>query len=414
MLPDAGLPPSILQVLTTLQDAGYPTYLVGGSVRDLLRGVTPKDFDLATAARPEQVQACFRRVLPTGLQHGTVTVLLGGHQVEVTTFRSEGLYLDGRRPSAISFHDDVREDLARRDFTINAMAYDPRARRLVDPFDGQGDLQRRLVRCVGEPSERFGEDGLRVVRAVRIATVLEFDLDAPTEAAISGALSTFDRIARERVTDELVKLLTAARAERGLSLLRRTGLTATIFGEGALVDGPDIDHAVALCPAVLEPRLALWLGLGATRAEVATLMGRLVLSRKSQESVGRLSKRLDLATLADASDGALRRVLAAHPAEEVPLVAEVGRAAAPVRGLPPADAVLAGTRLLALLAEDPPLQPRQLALDGAAIMRILSIPPSRQVGEATRFLMEQVLDDPSKNTEATLTGLLGSFTPGAG
>lgn len=398
-----------MRVLTTLQEAGYPTYLVGGSVRDLLRGVAPKDFDLATAALPEQVQACFRRVLPTGLQHGTVTVLLNGHQVEVTTFRSEGLYLDGRRPSEIAFHDDVEADLARRDFTINAMAYDPRAKRLVDPFDGRGDLLRHLVRCVGEPSERFGEDGLRVVRAVRIATVLEFDLDGPTEAAISGALTTFDRIARERVTDELVKLLNAARADRGLRLLRRTGLTRTIFGEGALEDGPEIDHAVALCPSELEARLALWLGLGQRGLNVQALMEKLVLSRRSQDAVTRLSGRLRLAELADASEGTLRRVLATHPADEVPLVAEVGRAAAPVLGLDPVAAVTAGTRLRALLAENPPLQPRDLALNGAAIMRVLAIPPSRRVGEATRFLMERVLDEPSLNTESALTGLLGEF-----
>lgn len=417
MLPEASLPPAVDQVLRTLQRAGYPTYMVGGSVRDLLRGVAPKDFDLATAARPEQVQACFRRVLPTGLQHGTVTVLLGGEQVEVTTFRTEGVYLDGRRPSEVSFRDDVRDDLARRDFTINAMAYDPVTRTLVDPFGGRADLDARMVRCVGVPEERFGEDGLRVMRAVRIATVLDFNLDGPTEAAISGALPVFNRIAIERVTEELRKLMLSPHVSRGLLLLRRTGLTATILP--GLWDGQAIDDAVARVPAVLEARLAVWLGLGAKglspEGALAHLspqeaLARLRLSRKQEEATLRLVDALSLAGLASASDGALRRVIAKHPIDELPLVSAVSLAAAPLLGLSATDATRAADRLHALQAGSPPRTPRDLALDGAAIMRVLDVKPSPLVGEATRYLMDHVLDDPSLNTAEALTGLLRTFS----
>jgi len=417
LLPEAPLPKAVDEVLRTLQGAGYPTYMVGGSVRDLLRGVPPKDFDLATAARPEQVQACFRRVLPTGLQHGTVTVLLGGAQVEVTTFRTEGLYLDGRRPSEVSFRDDVRDDLARRDFTINAMAYDPVTRTLVDPFGGRADLEARLVRCVGVPEARFGEDGLRVMRAVRIATVLDFNLDGPTEAAIGGALPVFNRIALERVTDELRKLLLSPHVSRGLLLLRRTGLTATILP--GLYDGQDIDDAVARIPAVLEARLAVWLGLGArglspegalAHLSPAEALARLRLSRKQEEATLRLVEALPLAGLAGAGDGALRRVLARHPLDELPLVAAVGQAAASLLGLSTADALRVSERLRALQAQSPPRTPRDLALDGAAIMRVLDVRPSPVVGEATRYLMDRVFDDPSLNTADSLTALLRGFS----
>ena len=421
LLPEASVPKAVDEVLRTLQGAGHPTYLVGGSVRDLLRGVEPKDFDLATAARPEQVQACFRRVLPTGLQHGTVTVLLGGEQVEVTTFRTEGLYLDGRRPSQVSFRDDVRDDLARRDFTINAMAYDPVTHTLVDPFGGRDDLEARVVRCVGVPAERFGEDGLRVMRAVRIATVMDFNVEPETEAAIGGALPVFNRIALERVTEELRKLLLSPHVARGLLLLRRTGLTATILP--GLVDGQAIDDAVARIPPVLEARLAVWLGLGTGAARAPdleaspvdtaltprTALDRLKLSRKEEASILRLVEALSLATRAEAGDGALRRILARFPEDELPLVAAVAQAATPVLGLSMDDALRVSERLHALHDAHPPLNPRALALDGGAIMRALAVKPSPLVGEATRYLMEQVFDDPSLNTAESLTELLRDF-----
>ena len=171
----AQIPPDVMALCRRLRGAGHQAHLVGGGVRDMLLGRPPADFDVATDARPEAVLALFGNTfaIPTGLKHGTVTVLTDvkpARPVEVTTFRGEGEYLDGRRPSSVTYVDSLREDLARRDFTMNAVAYDPLDDRVTDPFDGQGDLGRRLVRAVGEPLARFREDGLRPMRAVRILT----------------------------------------------------------------------------------------------------------------------------------------------------------------------------------------------------------------------------------------------------
>ncbi|HYX91760.1 MAG TPA: [cytidine(C)-cytidine(C)-adenosine (A)]-adding enzyme, partial [Myxococcaceae bacterium] len=194
------IPEPVLQVLRRLRERGFQAYVVGGAVREMVRGHPPiGDFDVATDARPEDVQRSFPKTIPTGIQHGTVTVLWQGHHVEVTTFRTEGAYLDARRPSSVEFRSDVREDLARRDFTINAMAYDPLDGTLVDPFGGQADLQAGIIRCVGNATERFAEDGLRPLRAVRFAAVLGFALDPATEAAIPCTLPSFRKVAMERV-----------------------------------------------------------------------------------------------------------------------------------------------------------------------------------------------------------------------
>ncbi|MGZ6080600.1 MAG: CCA tRNA nucleotidyltransferase, partial [Myxococcaceae bacterium] len=195
VLAQAVIPAGVRSLLERLQSAGHESWLVGGGVRDLLRGQHPKDWDIATQALPEEVTRLFRRVVPTGIAHGTVTVLTPEGHVEVTTFRAESAYVDGRRPESVAFHRDLVADLARRDFTINALAFDPVGGRFRDPFGGQEDLGRRRVRCVGAAVERFGEDGLRPLRAIRFATVLDFELDAETEAAIPGTLGVFDKVA---------------------------------------------------------------------------------------------------------------------------------------------------------------------------------------------------------------------------
>ena len=221
-----------MAVLRTLRGASKQAWLAGGAVRDILCGATAQDFDVATDALPEQVVALFPRVIPTGMQHGTVTVLSGQHKVEVTTFRGEGPYLDGRRPSSVSFLGDIDGDLARRDFTVNAIAWDPIAGVLRDPFSGLEDLRRRRLRAVGDPLARFREDGLRPLRAVRFASTLRLALDPPTRLAIPEALDVFARVAMERVRDELSKLLVrGAPPSRGLRLLLRSGLLAHIVPE---------------------------------------------------------------------------------------------------------------------------------------------------------------------------------------
>ena len=204
------LDPGAAALLDALHAAGYAAYAVGGCVRDSLLGRTAHDWDLCTSALPQQVMELFgaEQCIPTGLQHGTVTIKYGGQLYETTTFRTEGSYTDGRHPDAVQFVPDVREDLARRDFTINAMAYNE-AEGLVDPFGGQKDLQNGLLRAVGEPQQRFTEDALRILRLYRFAARFGFALDAATARAARQLAPHLDCISAERIQEELAKLLTA-------------------------------------------------------------------------------------------------------------------------------------------------------------------------------------------------------------
>ena len=197
-------------LLARLHGAGYAAYAVGGCVRDSLLGRPPQDWDLCTSARPEQVLALFGegQCIPTGLQHGTVTIKYGGQLYETTTFRTEGAYTDGRHPDEVHFVPDVRQDLARRDFTINAMAYND-AEGLIDPFGGQQDLQQGILRAVGDPATRFEEDALRILRLYRFAARFGFAIDPPTGQAARALCAHLDCVSVERIEEELSKLLAA-------------------------------------------------------------------------------------------------------------------------------------------------------------------------------------------------------------
>ena len=206
------LDPGAALLLDALHGAGHAAYAVGGCVRDSLLGLDPHDWDLCTSARPEQVMALFgeEKCIPTGLQHGTVTVKQGGRLYETTTFRTEGTYSDGRHPDAVCFVPDVREDLARRDFTINAMAYSAEEG-LIDPFGGRDDLAAHIVRAVGEPERRFEEDALRILRLYRFAARFGFAIDPATGAAARALGPHLDCVSAERIQEELLKLLAAPR-----------------------------------------------------------------------------------------------------------------------------------------------------------------------------------------------------------
>lgn len=201
------VPQEVKSVLAALEAAGHQAYLVGGCVRDLLRGVTPHDYDAATSARPEEVLALFEGfAIPTGLQHGTVTVRCGAERVEVTTFRADGAYTDHRRPDSVTFSDSLEEDLRRRDFTVNAMAMDLRGQ-VYDFHGGRADLEAGVIRCVGEPEQRFGEDALRILRGLRFASVLGFTMEEKTASAMERCAPLLRHIAAERICEEMTKLL---------------------------------------------------------------------------------------------------------------------------------------------------------------------------------------------------------------
>lgn len=223
------IPVKANKIITRLTEAGYEAYVVGGCVRDAILGRPAADWDITTNARPEQVKALFSRTIDTGIRHGTVTVLQGKEGFEVTTYRIDGEYQDGRHPSEVIFTPSLLEDLKRRDFTINAMAYNE-AEGLIDAFDGMKDLKNRRIRCVGEPKERFTEDALRILRAVRFSAQLNFEIEKNTRAAIAEFAHSLTRISAERIQTELVKLLTSDHPEI-FRTLYDTGITAVILPE---------------------------------------------------------------------------------------------------------------------------------------------------------------------------------------
>lgn len=221
------LPEKVKYILNMLTAAGYEAYAVGGCVRDSILGRIPQDWDVTTSARPDQVKEIFEKTIDTGIQHGTVTVMVEHEGFEVTTYRIDGEYEDARHPREVVFTRSLIEDLKRRDFTINAMAYNE-TEGLVDVFDGIGDIERQIIRCVGEPEERFTEDALRMLRAVRFGAQLGFAMDPGTRAAIGRLAPNLKKISAERIQTELVKLLVSGHPEE-VRTLYETGISAEIF-----------------------------------------------------------------------------------------------------------------------------------------------------------------------------------------
>lgn len=256
------------KICTILQTTGFQAYIVGGCVRDLLLGETPKDWDICTDASPEDIIRIFPKTYPTGLQHGTITVaiandhpLIKEKHYEVTTFRTEGKYTDGRRPDTVSFVKNVKEDLMRRDFTINAMAYDPINHVLIDPFNGQKDLKNKILRAVGHAVERFNEDSLRIMRAARFATRFGYKIEHTTLTGMAVCSSLLNNISKERIKDELFKILSYSRPSIGLNLLHDIESLEFILPDILTVkNSNDIKNdfvSIDNCNGMVETRLAI-------------------------------------------------------------------------------------------------------------------------------------------------------------
>lgn len=223
------IPKNAETILHILEKAGYEAYVVGGCVRDSILGRSPDDWDITTSAKPEQVKALFHRTVDTGLQHGTVTVLMEKEGYEVTTYRVDGEYEDGRHPKEVTFTASLKEDLKRRDFTINAMAYNPSSG-LVDLFGGLEDIERKIIRCVGNPLERFTEDALRIMRAVRFSAQLGFAIEEETRKALKVLAPNLKHVSAERIQVELVKLLMSPHPDY-LRVAYEAGITAEFLPE---------------------------------------------------------------------------------------------------------------------------------------------------------------------------------------
>jgi tRNA nucleotidyltransferase (CCA-adding enzyme) len=427
------VPPEVREVLRRLGEAGHRSWLVGGVVRDLLLARErhdPGEFDLATPATPDEVQRLFQKVIPTGIAHGTVTVLEGGARVEVTTFRGEAEYLDGRRPSRVTFHGDLEADLARRDFTMNAMAWDPLVDELRDPFGGQGDLSMRRIRAVGDARERFSEDGLRPLRAVRFVSQLGFALAPATRRAIPAARSVVEQVSRERVAEELSRLLVGPHAAEGLRTLAETGLLAIVLPRLGAMPLRRIRHALAVASEPFPPCSRKGTGGDRERCRLLRLAALLHVlpPEEALQSVVELRLPNRIATAVVALSGArrgldegpppglhgggaaVRRFLSAAGREHAPLMLELWAADARHQGPRSARRVAEVMRLrkgvAAELRRNPPLAVAELLLGGKDVMEILGNPAGKEVGEGLRHLLEVVLDDPEANTRPLLSARL--------
>ena len=434
---ERAVPATVLKLCRHLRDRGFRAWLVGGCVRDeLLRSssisTAEHDWDLATDARPEQVQACFRRVIPTGIQHGTVTVLLDGNGYEVTTLRGETTYTDGRHPDSVYFVRDLEQDLARRDFTVNAMAYEPLGGALIDPHGGYSDLQAHTLRAVGDPRARFGEDGLRVLRAARFAATLEFEVEERTLAAIEPSLQSYRQVSPERIRDEWMKCLVARQPSRGYRIMLNHGMLAVTapelaacLGRPAGAPGDLWEHSLRCLDACRSDpllRLAALLHdvgkahLGQESANVdagfpghdvvgsqlaAGLLGRLRVSNRERDQVVQLVAHHTVRYEPSWDDATLRRWICRVGPGVVRPLCELGRADVAVgdfeaaRSLEDIDSLL--TRAEKLMERGFPCTVRDLAVDGHDLMEHLGLQPGSELGRLLRTLLDEVVADPSRN-----------------
>ncbi|MDR3145691.1 MAG: HD domain-containing protein [Treponema sp.] len=432
--------PVLLEAAAFFVRRGRQVFLVGGAVRDLLRGKAPKDWDLATDALPEEVSAMFRRVIPTGIRHGTVTVRFKGRSIEVTTFRTEAAYSDGRRPDAVRFTPSIEEDLSRRDFTMNAIALELPSGRRVDPFDGEGDIRRRLIRCVGEPERRFNEDGLRPLRALRFAAQLDFAIDPPTLAAIGGALRTTARVSPERVRDEFDRIVAAPIPSRALIPMEKTGLMALLFPELTACRGVEqrgfhrfdvLDHSLLACDCTARygasgpVRLAaLFHDIGKVQTRQLNGEGVWTFYRHERESVrltGDILNRYRYPKgLIDAvchlvgehmfnaeeirSDAAVRRFIIRVGEENLQDIYTLRMADAwATAGHEPPRTFLAplADRVTRILAQNRAFSLRDLAVTGRDLMTI-GVKQGPPMGIILKELLETVIDDPVQNSREKL------------
>lgn len=416
----AQIPPEVVEVCVRLHDAGYRAWVVGGCVRDLLLGRGVHDWDICTEALPKQTRKLFKKVVPTGIKHGTVTVLWKGEAYEVTTLRGEGEYTDGRRPDEVFFVSDIELDLARRDFTVNAIAYDPIQDNLVDPHGGLADMKRGVIRAVGVAAERFAEDGLRILRGARFVSTLELDLEAETEAAFAGALETYAKVSHERIREEWLKTMKADRPSLAFEVMRRTG----ILQQTCPLLVPLADHAVgernawevtldALDRSANPPeeRLACLLhGVGRPRAAnfprtsadlVESWLNDFRFSRDEKRTITHLIRHQR--TNASWNDHQVRGFVQRAEKTRVHAVLRVGSWIDAAEGRD--DAERLRPRVEEVLESKLPLTVGELPIDGQDVKNALG-KGGRAIGEILRASLDRVVEDPSFNNRERLLALV--------
>ena len=402
---DLEVPPSpVLTVLKRLHSQGFEAWIVGGSVRDRLLGRAVHDWDITTSALPEEVSESFDKVILTGVEHGTVTVMIEGLSIEVTTYRVDGEYRDGRHPEMVSFTRSLREDLARRDFTINAMAWDPLRHILEDPFEGISDLKRGCIRTVGSPLKRFQEDALRTLRAIRFAAVLGFQIDPETEEGVAKSIDMLIKVSMERVRVELFKMLLSEGGAWGMTTLRRLGYLSEILPEIeelSASEWPQLERALNRSPLQLIPRLAVLFHSVPNAMNVASkALKRLKCSNKECRDVTHLLQFKNISPSTPRTDAQIR-TLVAHI--QLPFLEPYWsyRQSWAMNGHLD-EWVALWSRLKALRVHESPQSARDLAIRGREICHILNIPPSKLVGQILQELLSYVWRYPEHNTSEAL------------
>lgn len=430
------LPKKVNFIIDTLQKHGFEGYAVGGCVRDAMLSRVPQDWDITTSAKPEQVKALFKHTIDTGILHGTVTVMLDHEGFEVTTYRIDGEYEDARHPKEVQFTSNLLEDLKRRDFTINAMAYNEKDG-LVDAFDGLLDLERGIIRCVGVAEERFTEDALRMLRAVRFAAQLGFDIEPNTKAAITKLSSNLSKVSAERIQIELVKLLTSAHPEQ-IKTAWETGLTKVFLpefdammvteqnnphhkytvGEHTIVALQNTEcnkvlrltmllHDVAkpVCRTTDEAGVDHFYGHEDTGEEMTRkILRRLKFDNDTTNRVCRLVACHD--HMPALTEKSVRKAIFRNGTEQYPMLFAVKRADALAQSLlqrkEKMESIDSYEQMYeAIIEKQQCLSIKELAIGGSELIA-MGMQPGKKIGETLKMLLEMVLEEPSLNTKEKL------------
>jgi tRNA nucleotidyltransferase (CCA-adding enzyme) len=386
-MPPITLPEDVRFIMETLRANGYEAYAVGGCVRDSLMGVTPKDWDIATSAKPMETKSLFPHTFDTGLQHGTVTVVRRRVNYEVTTFRTDGVYADSRRPLCVTFSDGIGDDLSRRDFTMNAIAYSPQEG-FVDPYGGRGDILAKTIRCVGEPAHRFTEDALRMLRALRFAAQLGFGIEGETWEALCRLKGRLTLISAERVRGELTRLLFSVHIDK-IQLLEQAGLLPLVMmGGGYKGNIFDTVEQFRQYPNTPEIRLALffaWAG-----GDANALMRGLRFDNKTIKTVCAVIKLLPERVPHDKYP--LKKYMNRYSPEILRHVMVLQKAREAREAM---ESILDGGECYSL---------NGLAVNGGDLLEA-GIPPGREMGELLNKLLDEAMRRPESNEKHILLAL---------
>ncbi len=402
------MPKDVAHIIWILEKNGHEAFAVGGCVRDAIMGREPHDWDITTSANPEQVKALFKRTIDTGIQHGTVTVMMNSTGYEVTTYRIDGTYTDGRHPEQVTFTSNLVEDLKRRDFTINAMAYNDRVG-VVDQFGGIYDLRHKIIRCVGKATERFTEDALRILRAIRFSAQLGFSIEDNTAKAIVALGSNLTKISKERIQTELNKLITSRHPDR-LELIDMYGLNPYIF-EGATNlnrQNPNlyknISHTMNMLPDDHYLRTAALL---IYEEQPKTVLKKLKLDNNTIDICGKLCSLKDIILPTDKPS--LRRIIVKYGRDifdnytftfiEALIKADIYKHMT-INGLHTVQSIYQD-----IIDNKDCISLKDMQLTGSDLMT-MGIPQGKELGIILNRLFERVLDDPSLNNRETLINLV--------